>query len=150
MPFFKTYLELASYFEELPDSISALKGVTVGADEEMLNQQATRIVYPHLRVDTPEFRLVDDDDTPRTRYTFTMFVLTNEPSKTNREANIKLSAMATLCEQILKQLYEDADAGKFDLVVGEKPGDAVRQWSGDNLYGWWFTVIIELYSDECE
>lgn len=150
MAFLKTYLELATYFEGLTASVTGLKGVTVGADEEMLNQQATRIVYPHLRVDTPEFRLVDDDDTPRTRYTFTMFVLTNEPSKTNREANIKLSAMATLCEQILKQLYEDADAGKFDLVTGEKQGDAVRQWSGDNLYGWWFTVVIELYSDECE
>ncbi len=150
MAFLKTYLELATYFEGLTATVTDLKGVTVGADEEMLNQQATRILYPHLRVDTPEFRLMDDDDTPRTRYTFTLFVLTNEPLKTNVQANAKLSAMATLCEKILKRLYVDADAGKFDLVIGEKPGDAVRQWSGDNLYGWWFTVVIDLYSDECD
>lgn len=149
MAFAKTYLELCTYFEGLTTTVTDLKGVTVGADEEMLNQQATRIQYPHLRVDTPEFSLVDDDDTPRTRYKFTLFVLTNDPKKTNAEANIKLSAMATLCEKIIKRLYTDADAGKFDLVTGEKQGDAVRQWSGDNLYGWWFNIIIELYSDEC-
>ena len=149
MAYFKTYLELCTYFEGLPTTVTDLKGVTVGADEEMLNQQATRILYPHLRVDTPEFSLLDNDNNPRTSYKFTMFVLTNEPKKTNAEANAKLSAMATLCEKILKRLYVDADAEKFDLVIGDKTGDAVRQWSGDNLYGWWFNVTIDLYTDEC-
>lgn len=147
--YFKTYLELCNYWPTLTTSVPALKGVTVGADEEMLNQQNSRIQYPHLRVDTPEWSLVDDDDTPRTRYKFTLFVLTNEPKKTNAEANIKLSAMATLAQNILKQLYADADAGKFDLVLGDKNGDAVRQWSGDNDYGWWFNVTIDLFTDEC-
>jgi len=149
MAYFKTYAELATYFEGLPATVTDLKSVTVGADEEMLNQQPTRIIYPHLRVDTPEFSLVDDDETPRTRYKFRMFVLTHEPKKTNAEANAKLSAMATLCEKILRHLWGDADAGKFDLVLGDKDGDAVRAWSGDNNYGWWFNVTIELYSDEC-
>lgn len=149
MAFFKTYLELCTYFEGLPTTVTDLKGVTVGADEAMLNQQGTQIIYPHLRVDTPEFRLLDDDDTPRTRYTFTFFVLTNEPQKTNHEANKALSAMATLSQKILRRLYVDADAGKFDLVLGDKEGDAVRQWSGDNLYGWFFRVVIDLYTDEC-
>lgn len=149
MAYFKTYLELCNYWPTLITSVPALKGVTVGADEEMLSQQSSRIQYPHLRVDTPEWSLVDDDDTPRTRFRFTLFVLTNEPKKTNTEANIKLSAMATLAQNILKQLYADADAGKFDLVLGDKNGDAVRQWSGDNDYGWWFNVTIDLFTDEC-
>jgi hypothetical protein len=150
MAYFKTYAELAAYFEGLPATVTSLKGVTVGADEEMLNQQNSRILYPHLRVDTPEFSLVDEDDTPRTRYKFTLFVLTHEPKKTNSEANAKLSAMATLCEKILKRLWVDSDEGKFDLVIGDKGGDAVRLWSGDNAYGWWFNVTIDLFTDECD
>lgn len=147
--YFKTYLDLTIYFEALPSSIADLKGVTVGADEEMLNKQNSRVKYPHLRVDTPSWSLVDEDETPRTRFNFTLFVLANEVTKTNKEANRVLSEMASLAGKVLKQLYADADAEKFDIVIGQKDGDAVRHWSGDNDYGWWFSIAIDLYTDEC-
>ena len=149
MAYFKTYIELVNYFSTLTTSVPSLKGVTVGSDEETLSQQPTRIDYPHLRVDTPSIRFMNDDDTPRTQYKFTLFVITNEARGTNEDANTALSAMATLAQKILKQLYADAEAGKFDLVLGDKEGDAVRAWSGDNDFGWYFQVVIELYTDEC-
>lgn len=150
MAYFKTYSELVSYFEGLTATVDGLKTVTVGADEETLNQQNSRIQYPHLRVDTPEWRLANDDENTVARFNFTLFVLTNEPRNTNAAANAALSTTAALASKILKRLWTDADAGKFDIVTGDKTGDAIRKWSGDNDYGWWFGVTIDLYVDDCE
>lgn len=149
MAYLKTYLELANYFKALPTTVTDLKSVTVGSDEEDLNQQNSRIVYPHLRVDTPEIVFRNDDETSVTRYTFRLYVLTNEPLKTNDEENLRLSQMATLAQKVHKRLWTDADLGKFDLITGDRAGDVVRRWSGDNVFGWWFSVVIELYVDEC-
>lgn len=147
--YFKTYIELVAYFEGLKDTVNGLKGVTVGADEEMLDQQGSRIKYPHLRVDTPEIRFINEDESMITQYTFRMFVLTNGPTKTNAEENQKLSDTAKIAERIIRRIWQDADADKFDVVNGDKAGDAVRKWSGDNCFGWWFSVSIQLYTDEC-
>lgn len=149
MAYLKTYKELADYFEALPASVTDLKSVTVGADEETLGDQASQIVYPHLRVDTPEILFLNDDQTSATRFTFRFYVLTNEPLKTNAQENQKLSDMATLAQTIHRRLWTDADAGKFDLIAGDKEGDAVRRWSGDNLFGWHFRVVIDLYPEVC-
>jgi len=123
--------------------------VTVGSDEEDLNLQNSRIVYPHLRVDTPEIKFLNDDENMVSRYTFRMYVLSNEPKKTNAEENAVLSSMEKICRKLIRRLWTDADAGLFDLITGEKPADAVRHWSGDNVFGWWWTVVIDLYTDEC-
>ena len=149
MAFLKTYLQLCGYFEALPTTVTDLKKVVVGADEEVLDMQTAQIQYPIMRVDTPEIRFMDEDDAPKTRYNFRVYVLSNEPKRTNDEANLVLSEMSTLCSKIIKQLYADADADKFDIVEGEKPGDAIRAWSGDNDFGWYFNLVIELYTDEC-
>lgn len=146
---YKTYIELVNYFIGLTTTVTALKSVVVGSDEDELNQQNSRIEYPHLRVDTPEITFRNEDENQVTRYTFRMYVLTNEPRNTNEDQNTKLSAMATLAQQIHKRLWTDADAGLFDLVWGDRQGDAVRAWSGDNLFGWWFSVVIDLYVDDC-
>lgn len=147
--YFKRYIELVDYFEALPGAIPAIKGVTVGSDEDVIEMQGSRIQYPYMRVDTPEITFLNDDENPVTRYRFRLYVFTNEPKKTNREENLKLDTMSALCRTILNQLYADADAGKFDLVVGDKPGDVIRRWSADNAFGWWLDIVIDLYTDEC-
>lgn len=146
---YRTYLELCDYFAELPTVLPDLKGVTVGVDEEMLNLQNSRIKYPHLRVETPEVVFMNDDQNGATRYTFRLFVLTNENRKTARAESIALSAMEQVCHRLINQLWADADNDRFDLIAGDKPGDAVRKWSGDNDFGWWFSVSLDLYTDEC-
>lgn len=146
---YKDYSQLVTYFQGLTATVTDIKSVTVGSDEEDLNIQNSRIVYPHLRVDTPELRFLNEDETMLTRYTFRMYVLTNEPKKTNAEENTALSNMEKICRKLIRRLWVDADAGLFDLITGEKTGDAVRHWSGDNVFGWWFTVVIDLYTDEC-
>lgn len=150
MAYLKTYKELADYFAALPTDVTDLKTVTVGADEEMLDQQNSRIVYPHLRVDTPELVFRNNDENAVARYTFRLFVLTNDPKKTNAAEIQALSDMATLAQTIHGQLWADADAGLFDLIEGDREADAVRRWSGDNVFGWWFSVVIDLYTEECE
>ena len=146
---FNEYINLVNYFESLVDAIDGLQTVVVGSDEDTLDAQSSRIKYPHMRVETPEIRFVNDDDSPATRYRFRCFVMTNEPKKTNAEENIKLSQMATLCSQIIAQVYTDADCGAFDLITGDKEGDAIRAWSGDNTFGWWFYLTIDLYTECC-
>lgn len=148
MPY-KDYIELVNYFKALPDTVTDLKSATVGADEEDLNQQNSRIRYPHMRVDTPEINYPNDDSEMVTRYSFQIFVLTNEPRKTNDEENKALSAMEKIVRKIIKQLWADADTGLFDMAPAEKDADAVRRWSGDNLFGWRFLVRIDLWTDEC-
>lgn len=146
---YKTYIELVNYFKGLPATVTDIKTVTVGSDEEMLDQQNSRIVYPHLRVDTPKVNYPNDDETMVTRYTFKLFVLTNEPKKTNEEENKALSEMEKIVRKLIKRLWVDADAGLFDVVTGDKEADAVRAWSGDNVFGWWVQVVIDLWTDEC-
>lgn len=148
--YFKTYLELVQYFEQLPTSIPAIKGVLVGSDEDVIEMQNSAILYPYMRVDTPEILFGNDDESPYTRYSFRVYVFTGEPLKTNAAENQALSDMAAICQRIIKQLYTDADAGKFDLITGDKNGDVVRRWSADNAFGWWFTATIDLYTDECD
>jgi hypothetical protein len=146
---YKDYSQLVTYFQGLTATVTELKSVTVGSDEEDLNLQNSRIVYPHLRVDTPEIKFLNDDENMVSRYTFRMYVLSNEPKKTNAEENAVLSSMEKICRKLIRRLWTDADAGLFDLITGEKPADAVRHWSGDNVFGWWWTVVIDLYTDEC-
>lgn len=145
----KTYYELCQYFQALAGDISGLASVVVGSDEDAIQQQGALVKYPMLRVDTPEIVFRNDDETSATRYTFRMFVLTNEPRKTNDEENKALSAMEVLAWRIVRRLWQDADEGDFDLIAGDKQGDAVRMWSADNVFGWWFTVNIELWTDDC-
>jgi len=146
---YKDYSQLVTYFQGLTATVTELKSVTVGSDEEDLNLQNSRIVYPHLRVDTPEIKFLNDDENMVSRYTFRMYVLSNEPKKTNAEENAVLNSMEKICRKLIRRLWTDADAGLFDLITGEKPADAVRHWSGDNVFGWWWTVVIDLYTDEC-
>lgn len=146
---YKDYSQLVTYFQGLTATVTELKSVTVGSDEEDLNLQNSRIVYPHLRVDTPEIKFLNDDENMVSRYTFRVYVLSNEPKKTNAEENAVLSSMEKICRKVIRRLWTDADAGLFDLITGEKSADAVRHWSGDNVFGWWWTVVIDLYTDEC-
>jgi hypothetical protein len=148
--YFKTYIELVNYFQSIPTTITALKGVTVGSDEDVIEQQGTLINYPYLRVDTPEIVFMNDDENAATRYTFRMYVFSNEPAQTNGAENQVLSDMATLSRRIINKLYADADNGNFDLITGNKQGDVIRRWSADNCFGWWWNVVIDLYTDECD
>ncbi len=143
------YIHLVEYFLDLPSAIDELESVVVGSDEDTLDLQSARIKYPHMRVDTPEIRFINDDNNPATRYRFRCFVMTNEPKKTNTEENLRLSEMSALSSKIINQVYSDADCGSFDLILGDKEGDAIRAWSGDNTFGWWFYLTIELYTEEC-
>lgn len=145
---YTTYLQLANYFNGLPATLTDIKSVTVGKDEEDLNLQNSRILYPHLRVDTPEPRYLNEDQNMEVRFTFRLFVLTNEPKKTNEEENKVLSSTELIVRKLIKRLWTDADAGLFDIVPGDKEADAVRAWSGDNAYGWWVTVTLALW-DPC-
>ncbi len=77
-------------------------------------------------------------------------MITNEPRKTNQEANVRLSAMLTLAEQVYSQLLVDAEEGLFDLVEKDNDAGVIRQWSGDNCYGWRLEVSIELPRCECD
>lgn len=148
-----TYSDLVSYFETLPTSVTALKGVTVGADEDVMNLQNSRIVYPHLLVDTPDATFARSlDDNPTTRYSFSLYLVTNEPLNTRPEANGRLSAMLRLAEQIWARIEADAeDEGLFDLVLADVGGQPIERWTGDNLYGWRIAPVqIELPRCECD
>lgn len=146
---FTKYIELVTYFEELPLCLDDLASVVVGSDEASLDLQNSRIKYPHMRVDTPELRFMNDDNNAVIRHRFRCFVMTNEPKKTNAEENIRLSEMQTLCTKIIAQVYRDADLGAFDLILGDKESEPIRAWSGDNAFGWWFYLTIDLFTDEC-
>lgn len=142
---YTTYIELVNYFKGLTATVTDLKSVTVGSDEEDLNQQGSRIDYPHLRVDTPEARYLNEDENMEVRFTFKLFVLTNEPEKTNEKENAKLSSTELILRKVLKRLWTDADAGLFDIIQGDKEADAVRAWSGDNVFGWWVQVTVGIW-----
>lgn len=146
---YKTYKQLCDYFEALPTSVTALKSAIAGEDEGTIDAQNSSIRYPHLRVETPTLRFRNEDETMVTRYTFRMFVLSNRKITTNAQANQLLSDMEALARAVIKQMWQDADAGNFDLITGDNEGDAVRAWSADDLFGWWWTAVVELWTDEC-
>lgn len=148
MAYYTAYSELVTYFKALPTSVTDLKSVTVGQDEEDLNLQNSQIQYPHLRVETPELRYLNEDQNMEVRYNFRLFVLTGEPLKTNDAANAALSSTELIMRKVLKRLWTDADAGLFDVIQGDKDADAVRAWSGDNVFGWWARVTLSLW-DPC-
>jgi hypothetical protein len=147
--YLQTYLELVQYFEQLPTVVTALKGVTVGADELLLEEQVSQVQYPHLRVDTPEVRFLNDDFHQSTRFTFRVFILKNEPLQTQSDANQVLNDTLVIAQNVLNRIYSDAEGGLFDVILGEKEGDAVRAYSGDNIYGWFFAITIELFTSDC-
>lgn len=146
---YKTYIELVNYFESLPTDIPAIKTVTVGADEEMLDAQSSRIAYPHLRVDTPKIQLSHGDGNPTTRYTFLVYLLGNVPSKTFDAENAMLSTLLTLVEQVNQKIWEDSDTDLFDVITDTNTGDNIRRYSGDNCFGWYFALTIELHTATC-
>lgn len=147
MPY-TTYSQLASYFAGLTATVPDIKSVTVGSDEADLNLQNSQIIYPLLRVETPEVGYVGEDENMEVRFAFRMFVLTNEPLKTNPAENSALSSTELIMRKLIKRLWTDADAGLFDIIRGDKKADAVRAWSGDNVFGWWVEVTIALW-DPC-
>lgn len=147
-----TYNDLVTYFEALPDTVAALKGVTVGNDEAILDLQNSRIQYPHLWVETPEVVFTGlGDANPVKRFRFALAVIENDPAKTNAQANAKLSATLAVLEQVYARIIADAeDPGDFTLVYKDEALDPIRRWSGDNGYGWRGTIEIELSRCECD
>jgi hypothetical protein len=146
---YSTYEQLVAYFRALPTVVSDLKGATVGHDEDIEGLQNTRILYPHLWVETPEVKFVGTDYNPATRYYFSISVITNEPLQKPEEGNAKLSATLMVMQSVWARMLEDADEELFDLVLQDGDGDPIRQWSADNAYGWRLRVAIDLPRYEC-
>lgn len=147
---FETYQEIVDYLHALPDHIAGLRGATVGADEDIFNLQNTRIQYPHLWVETPDVRFTGTDANPEIQFRFSMVVVTNEPKRTNPEANAALSRTLKMMEKIWAKLLDDADGDLFDLLLADSDALPVRQWSGDNCFGWRLEpVTIVLPRLEC-
>lgn len=144
-----TYNELVAYFESIPTLIPGIKGVTVGADEDLISMQNTRIQYPHLWVETPGLRFVGTDENPSTRFDLALVLIRNDASKTNPAANARLSEMLNLMTMLWAQLLADADADLFDLNLGPATGEPIRRWSADNAYGWRLEIAITIQRLEC-
>lgn len=146
-----TYIELVNYWKGIKTHIPAIKQVTVGRDEQALDNQTapSLVMYPHLRVDTPSIVLNNDDENPVTQFKFQIFLFAAENTNNPDTENAVLSTMLTTMQQIIKRIWVDADADLFDIVQGNKDGDAIRGWSGDNCFGWTTTVTIMLYTAEC-
>ncbi len=148
---FETYDDLVGYWKTMPTLITEIKGVTVGSDEELLNQQNTRIKYPHLWVETPVVTFAGVGGIPVKRLAFAFTVFQNDNQKTNAAANAALSAMLGITEKIVAQLVHDSDEGDFTLVLNEEQEfEPTRQWSGDNCFGWRGYVVLELPRCECD
>lgn len=142
----ETYADLVAYFENFPASLPAIRKAVVGDDEEIFSQQPLRAQYPMLWVETPEVLFAGDDDNPTTRFQFALVVFTNENQKTNQQANIELSEMLALLEQVYAKVYEDAAAptDTFSLILKNSQAAPVRRWSADNCYGWRLEITLEL------
>lgn len=146
---YSTYEQLEAYFRALPSVVSDLKGATVGQDEQIEDLQNTRILYPHLWVETPDVKFVGTDYNPATRFYFNVAVITNEPLRKPEAGNTKLSATLMVMQSVWARMLEDADEELFDLVLDDSDGDAIRQWSADNVYGWRMRVAIDVPRNEC-
>lgn len=146
---YTTYEQLAAYFAALPTVVTDLKGATVGNDDAIEDLQNTRILYPHLWVETPPVRFVQSDWNPSTRFTFQLAVITNEPLRRPEEGNKKLSQTLAILESVWARILLDSDNDEFDLVLEEGEGDAIVQWSADNVFGWRLRVVVELPRNEC-
>lgn len=146
-----TYIELVNYWKGIKTHVPAIKMVTVGRDEQALdNQSAPSLInYPHLRVDTPSISFLNDDENPVTQFKFQIFLLAAEITNLPDKENELLSTMLVTMQQVLKRIWVDADLDLFDIVQGNKEGDAIRGWSGDNCFGWTTTVTMMLYTSEC-
>lgn len=131
-----TYNDLVAYWETIPSLIPGIKFVVVGSDEAIIATQNTKVKYPCLWVETPAIAFVGTDENPATRFSFALVVMLNDPKKSNREGNLKLSAALNLLIALYNRVIADADGGLFDLVLDDVPGDPVRRWSNDNAYGW--------------
>lgn len=144
-----TYNELVTYFETMPALIPGIKGVTVGADEEIFTLQNTRIKYPHLWVETPAIRFTGTDENPAIRFDLALNLIANEGRNTNPAANSKLNETLNLLTLLYAQLLADSDNDLFDLLLQPNAGDPIRKWSADNAYGWRLEVVIEIQRLEC-
>lgn len=144
-----TYSELISYFENFSAIIQGLNGVTVGNDEAIMDLQNTQIRYPHLWVETPDVRFVGTDENPAYRFNFGLVIIDNDNLRTNQAGNTKLSAMLDLAAKVYEKILKDSDDDCFDLILNDNEGDPIRQWSGDNAYGWRIQISLEIPRCEC-
>jgi hypothetical protein len=144
-----TYNEVVTYFESMSTLIPGIKSVTVGADEEVMNTQNTRIRYPHLWVETPAMRFVGTDENPGIRMDLGINLIVNDPRKTNAAGNQALSSSLSLMTLFYSQLLADSDNDLFDLILSPNAGEPIRRWSADNAYGWRLEVSIEIPRIEC-
>lgn len=144
-----TYNELVAYFQSMPSLVPGIRSVTVGADEEVMNQQLTRIQYPHLWVETPGARFLGTDVDPRLRLEIGLNLIQAEGTQTNSAANLALSATLNLLELVYAQMLADSDNDLFDLILTSNAADPIRRWSADNAYGWRLEVSIEIQRLEC-
>lgn len=148
-----TYKELADYLEALPNDVPGLKQVTVGRDEEELSLQSSGIIYPHLRVDTPDLVYGNDGENPITRYNLRFFLLDALPEQGNYALETQtLSDLEAMMRAIYNKIWDDADSTPpiFDLVLNtNRASEPIRKWSGDNCFGWVMNISIELYTATC-
>lgn len=147
----KTLSELTAYWLTMPTVIPGIKLVTVGRDEQALDNQTMPglVNYPHLRVDTPSVTIDGEYDSPVTDFTYQIFLFAPVSPDNPTEENAVLSTLLTLMQSVLLRLWQDADEEVFDIIQQPKKGDAIRAWSGDNCFGWTMEVKIRLYTGQC-
>jgi hypothetical protein len=144
-----TYIELVQHLEAYANSVTGLKTVTVGADEDTIGAQSSLIKYPHLRIDTPAPQLLDPEDNYRTRFNFVFSVLQNVPQPTNLNENQALSDTLEVLKAVHQRLISDSEDDYFDLILDNESAKEIRRYSADNLFGWYITFKIELYNKTC-
>lgn len=144
-----TYNEIVAYLESIPALIPGIKSVTVGADEEVMSLQNSRIKYPHLWVETPAISFVGTDHNPGIRFDLGINILAGEGLKTNKAGNTRLSETLNLLSLLYTQMLADSDNDLFDLILKSDAGDPIRRWSADNVYGWRLEISIEIPRIQC-
>lgn len=146
-----TLNELTAYWKAMPTHVPAIKMVTVGRDDEALNNQTAPglVNYPHLRVDTPTVVLGNDTESPTADFTYQIFLFAPVSGDNPDDENTMLSTMLTTLQAVYTRLWTDADAELFDLVLPNAEGEPIREWSGDNCFGWTLKIKIRLYTATC-
>lgn len=141
------YSTLIDYFKAVGNAVPEIKQHYHGDAEEIMNFQTTKLDYPVLWTETPDFRLNGDMDSKVLVYTGNISLLDQTQSRDKSTIQEKLKATQEIALKLLFQLEKDAENNTHYYSMTSTNLVAIDPSMVDGAVGWRLDYVITTFPD---
>jgi len=124
-----------AYCKKFADNHIQIKDFDYGGSDRILNRERSRIKYPLLWAEIPDFSQKKEEEDGGI-FSGALVILHNYKPGNNTQRLEREESTYQIMLQIVTRIFEEAADGEIILINKEIKIEPIDPWSGDNDLGW--------------